>query len=145
MCVFFRCLVCWHGVTGWARRLGRVQAGVAIEIWTMNGGLTFDNIFNGKDEAAAADFASQVPHASATAMARVQRCTYVFTVSAPRVPSRQTWQVEHDGQKGKKEAEKEIGKIGGRKRQEKEEGEGGRRRRNIGIYIHLCSCTYMLA
>ena len=40
-----------------------------------------------------------------------------------------------------KEAEKEIGKIGGRKRQEKEEGEGGRRRRNIGIYIHLCSCT----
>jgi hypothetical protein len=61
-------------------------AGVAVEIWTMTAGLTFDNILIGSDEAAAAAFASQ------------------------------TWSVEHGGQAGKSDAEDRAAKKAAREK-----------------------------
>lgn len=39
-----------------------MQAGVGIEIWTMTGGMLFDNILVTQSEEDAADFATKVGH-----------------------------------------------------------------------------------
>jgi hypothetical protein len=56
--------------------LCRMQSGIAIEIWTMNGGILFDNILVTSDAAAASAFAEKVGHTARVCACRNQRSPF---------------------------------------------------------------------